>query len=74
MNSTRPDKQRRGAPRIPLSVLKAIQEIVDYLWNDEFMDYSARTKDDRDGHVFRECLKVRRFLNRIGVVNEQEHD
>ena len=70
MNEKRPDTQRQGAPRIPLSVLKAIQEIVDYCWNDEFIDYSSRAKENRDGHVFRDLLIVRRYLTRIGVVDE----
>jgi len=74
MSSETPETERRGAPRIPLSVLKAIQEIVDYCWNDEFMDYSARAKEDRNGHVFRDLLIVRRFLKRIGVVDKQVHD
>lgn len=70
MNENRTDRQRQGAPRIPLSVLKAIQEIVDYCWNDEFIDYSSRAKEDRHGHVFRDLLIVRRYLTRIGVVDE----
>ena len=70
MNEKRPDTQRQGAPRIPLSVLKAIHEIVDYCWNDEFIDYSSRAKENRDGHVFRDLLIVRRYLTRIGVVDE----
>ena len=72
MNEKRPDPQRQGAPRIPLSVLKAIQEIVDYCWNDEFMDYTSRAKEDRNGHVFRDLLIVRRYLKRIGVVGKNE--
>ncbi len=67
MNSNDKDIERRGAPRVPLSVLKAIQEIVDYCWNEEFIDYSSRTKEDRNGHVFRDLLVVRRYLHRIGV-------
>lgn len=70
MNEKRPDSQRQGAPRIPLSVLKAIQEIVDYCWNDEFMDYTSRAKENRNGHVFRDLLIVRRYLKRVGVVDE----
>lgn len=70
MNEKRPDSQRQGAPRIPLSVLKAIQEIVDYCWNDEFMDYTSRAKENRNGHVFRDLLIVRRYLTRVGVVDE----
>jgi hypothetical protein len=70
MNEKPTDRQRQGGPRIPLSVLKAIQEIVDYCWNDEFIDYSSREKEDRDGHVFRDLLIVRRYLTRIGVVDE----
>ena len=72
MNEKRPETQRQGAPRIPLSVQKAIQEIVDYCWNDEFMDYTSRAKEDRDGHVFRDLLIVRRYLKRIGVVSKNE--
>ena len=70
MNEKRTDRHRQGAPRIPLNVLQAIQEIVDYCWNDEFIDYSSRAKEDRDGHVFRDLLIVRRYLTRIGVVDE----
>jgi len=70
MNEKRIDRQRQGAPRIPLNVLKAIQEIVDYCFNEEFIDYSSRAKEDRNGHVFRDLLIVRRYLTRIGVVDE----
>lgn len=65
MNSI-PEKPRQGAARIPLTVVRAIEAIVTYLWNDEFTDYQARqTKEDRNGHVFRDLLIVRRFLKRI---------
>ncbi len=72
MSSERPDRQREGAQRIPLSVLKAIQAIVDYCFNDEFEDYTSRDRSARNGHVFRDLLIVRRYLKRIGVVDKNE--
>lgn len=71
MNSEEKNTERRGAPRVPLSVLNAIQEVVDYCWNDEFIDYSSRAKEDRNGHVFRDLLIVRRYLKRVGVDKNQ---
>lgn len=71
MNTT-PDKPRQGAPRIPLTVLRAIEAIVQYLWNDEFTDYQARTKEARNGHVFRDLLVVRRFLKKIDVADKNQ--
>ena len=71
MNTT-PDKPRQGAPRIPLTVLRAIEAIVSYLWNDEFTDYQARTKEARNGHVFRDLLVVRRFLKKIDVTDKNQ--
>ena len=69
MNSI-PEKPRQGAARIPLTVVRAIEAIVTYLWNDEFTDYQARTKEDRNGHVFRDLLVVRRFLKKIDVADK----
>ncbi len=71
MNTT-PDKPRQGAPRIPLTVVRAVQALVDYLWSDEFADYSARTKEARTGHVFRDLLVVRRFLKKIDVADKNQ--
>lgn len=71
MNST-PEKPRQGAARIPLTVVRAIEAIVNYLWNDEFVDYQARTKEARNGHVFRDLLVVRRFLQKIDVADKKQ--
>lgn len=72
MNS-RPEKpQRRGAARIPKHIAEAMHAIVLYLWDDEFTDYQARTKQERDGHVYRDLLRVEAFLRKIGVVTEKK--
>ncbi len=69
MNTT-PEKRRRGAARIPWHIAQAMHAIVLYLWDDEFTDYQARTKQERVSHVYRDLMRVRRFLERIGVGNE----
>jgi hypothetical protein len=47
---------------IPNEVLKAIQAILVYLWNDEEADYWAASESERKAHVFRELTIIRRWL------------
>ncbi len=72
MNSRPDNRIRKGAARIPWHVARAMLAILDYLWSDEFTDYQSRTVDARNGHVFRDLLIVRKFLKKVGVVNETE--
>ena len=72
MNSTPSQRKREGAARIPLHVARSMLAILDYLWTDEFTDYQARTRETRNGHVFRDLLTVRRFLQKIGVANKKQ--
>lgn len=56
--------KKSGAMRIPISVVNSMESIIDYLWSDEFQDYQSRTPEARKMHVFRDILRVRRFLNK----------
>ena len=42
-------------------VLKAIEELVDYLWDDEERGY--RYSEDKNGHVFESLRTVRLWLD-----------
>lgn len=67
------NRKRLGATRMSKHVLQSIQAIVTYLWDDEFQDYTSRTKTERNGHVFRDLLIVRRFLKKNDVEINKIH-
>lgn len=70
MNSSKTDR-KQGALRVPAAVVESIESIVQYLWTDEFRDYQSRTVEDRESHVFKDLLRVRRFLNKKQRANNQ---
>lgn len=70
MNSSKTER-KQGALRVPTAVVESIESIVQYLWTDEFSDYQSRTAEDRESHVFKDLLRVRRFLNKKQRANNQ---
>lgn len=72
MNETPKKPRRAGAARLPWHIAQAMEAIVEYLFDDEFTDYQARPKQERNGHVFRDLLRVKGYLTKIGVVTEKQ--
>ena len=61
-------KTRHGAIHAPESVLNAVASLVSYNWKDEFRDFQGRTPEERNGHVFRDLVVLRRWLRRNDVL------
>lgn len=57
-------ERKKGALRVPHAVIVSIESILNFLWEDEFRDYQSRAIEARKGHVFRDLLVVRRYLNK----------
>ena len=52
--------QRR---RLPDRVADAMEAILDYLWEDEAMDWLTRSREEQSHHVFGHMLTVRKWLD-----------
>ncbi|MEX2171052.1 MAG: hypothetical protein WD851_17165 [Pirellulales bacterium] len=50
------------ATNLPDPIHKAIDSILDYLWDDEARGYRASSKSEREGHIFAELMTIRRWL------------
>ena len=59
--------RRKGALHVPDAVVQAIASVVSYCWRDESADFQGRTPEERNGHVFRDLVVIRRWLNRNDV-------
>lgn len=54
------DKRTQNS-NIPNPVREALQEVLDYLWDDELSDF--RATDNTDGHVFQSLVVVHSWLH-----------
>lgn len=52
---------RRGLS-LPENVEQAIEELLDYLWDDERKDFSEADDELGECHVFRSLVLIRRWL------------
>jgi len=48
---------------VPTEVRAALEQLVDYLWDDERSDFENRSPNDRRGHVFEAVRQLQAFLN-----------
>ncbi len=70
MNSSKTDR-KQGALRVPAAVVESIENVLLQYFGDELRDYQSRTVEDRESHVFKDLLRVRRFLNKKQRANNQ---
>jgi hypothetical protein len=53
--------ERDGVP-LPLKIEEAINELLDYLWDDERKDFQDAADDRKQIHVFPSLVLIRRWL------------
>lgn len=53
----------KPTPILKPHTTKAIERILDYLWDDEEAHYRDHNQVERDGHIFESLVEVRRWLD-----------
>lgn len=55
----------KGLHSINDEPLEALNQILDYLWDDEQNDYLRRDEEDREGHIFEALKSVRSWMDSV---------
>ena len=59
-------EQMQLPPEVSPALLEALDAVLDYLWQDERLDYLGTRQTDREasrGHIFRQLKVIRRWLD-----------
>ncbi|MFO0941537.1 MAG: hypothetical protein U0930_12310 [Pirellulales bacterium] len=56
-----------GTVRAPSVIVRAIEMVVQFYWDDEFQHFVSLTKEERrnNRHVFQELRLIRRWLSKV---------
>lgn len=48
---------------VPAEIRATLEQLIDYLWDDERSDFENRSSNDRGGHIFEALQELQRWLN-----------